>query len=189
MSINYLCRTISITLHTFGSKETLTLPCHGGKIDHFSARRFCICLHKSRWNLNCEGRAVNNRGRESVRSFMLKWISPQAHKYHILLTFMCRKPDVKYRRTISFIITFCGNNRYGADQRFGLQVWSWSFSTEVLTSGEAKVSQSSFKPQPHAYKWILEQIFISCYRKRTFNDGKSLHVKHFVSRRKYLNIF
>lgn len=58
--------------------------------------------------------------RGAVRSFMSKWIYPQARKYHILLTFICWQSDLKYRSTISFIITFYGNNRYGAEQRFWL---------------------------------------------------------------------
>lgn len=54
----------------------------------------------------------------AVRSFTLKWIYPEAHKYHILLTFICWRPDLKYRSTISFIITFYGDNLYGAEHRF-----------------------------------------------------------------------
>lgn len=54
----------------------------------------------------------------AVGSFTLKWIYPGAHKYHTLLTFICCWSDLKYRSTISFIITFYGDNLYGTEHRF-----------------------------------------------------------------------
>lgn len=47
---------------------------------------------------------------------MSKWIYPRNHEYHILLTFIRWQSDLKYGSTISFIRTFYGNNRYGAEQ-------------------------------------------------------------------------
>lgn len=95
-------------------KETLTHHFYQSKINQYSdfAPFSPIMLKFRLWSLL-----------DHLRS----GISSQAHKYHILLTFICWQTDLKYRSTISVIITCNGNNRCGAEQRFwsGLQVWSF----------------------------------------------------------------
>lgn len=84
---------------------------------------------------------------------MLKRIYPQAHKYHTLLTFICWQSTLKYRSTISFIITFYGNNRYAAELRF---VWS-----SVLRSRKAMCCSHLLIP-PHTWRWkVLHFIIVS----------------------------
>lgn len=73
---------------------------------------------------------------------MLKWICPQAHKYHILLTLMCLKPDVKYGIPISFIMAFYVNNQYGASSVV-FYVETEVFH-RVLMKEEAKKFQTRF---------------------------------------------
>lgn len=102
---------------------------------------------------------------------MLKWIYPQAHKYHILLTFICWQSHLKYRSTISFIITFYGNNRFGAEQRFWLvlQVWSsvhyrhWDSGSQQ-SSHEQRSQHVAIEFQPnHTHVKVNIAIFLLWY--------------------------
>lgn len=97
---------------------------------------------------------------------MSKWIYPQAHKYHILLTFMHWQYDLKYRSTISFIITFYGS------------IWSrtkifWVRASSVVFSALQWACVSSYEERgqhvaviftTHLGRWMSIFIFRFCYR-------------------------
>lgn len=87
------------------------------------------------------------------------WIYSQAHKYHILLTFICWQTDLKYRSTISVIITSNGNNRCGAEQRFwsGLQVWSSLWG--CVSSHEQRGQRVAIILTAQFWRWISPLLF------------------------------
>lgn len=87
------------------------------------------------------------------------WIYSQAHKYHILLTFICWQTDLKYRSTISVIITCNGNNRCGAEQRFwsGLQVWSSLWG--CVSSHEQRGRRVAIILTAQLWRWISPLLF------------------------------
>lgn len=87
------------------------------------------------------------------------WIYSQAHKYHILLTFICWQTDLKYRSTISVIITCNGNNRCGAEQRFwsGLQVWSSLWG--CVSSHEQRGWRAAIILTAQFQRWISPLLF------------------------------
>lgn len=86
-------------------------------------------------------------------------IYSQAHKYHILLTFICWQTDLKYRSTISVIITCNGNNRCGAEQRFwsGLQVWSSLWG--CASSHEQRGQRVAIILTAQFWRWISPLLF------------------------------
>lgn len=95
VSINYLCRAITITLRTFGLKR-LSRTLAMGVISIISQPEgFAMFTRIALKNFRGPKKRKKNTAHTvelisegAVRSFRLKWIYPQAHKYHILLTFM-----------------------------------------------------------------------------------------------------
>lgn len=158
MSIKHLCCTRAITLHIVGPKRlshtifTKVKPINTQILHH---------SHKS-----AEISVV-----KPVRSFTLMRIYSQAHKYHILLTFICWQTDLKYRSTISVIITCNGNNRCGAEQRFwsGLQVWSSLWG--CVSSHEQRGRRVAIILTAQLWRWISPLLFglgcCECGRKLT----------------------
>lgn len=151
-----LKKSVKWALSTYGAVEPL--PCtylaqrdshthfYQSKIDQYS---FCTVL-TNRTEISVV---------KSVRSFTLMWIFSQAHKYHILLTFICWQTDLKYRSTISVLITCNGNNRCGAEQKFwsGLQVWSSVWG--CASSHEQRGRRVAIMPTAQFWRWISPLLF------------------------------
>lgn len=190
MSINYLCRAVTITLRAFWLKETLTRPCYGGNIDHFSARRFCNVHANRAERFSGPRKKKKEKKKRRTRSRVNKWgglldhlgwsgfiLKPTNTTFYWLSC--ARQSDLKYRSTISFMVTFYGNNRYGAERRFfGRGASSVVFCTlQFSWAGRANMLQSSFNPTAHMWRWILLIFFpppVSIIGNGTYEGGKSV---------------
>lgn len=95
-----LSNSVKWALSTYAAPEPLPCPYLAERDSHTpflreknqSILRFCTVL-------------TEISVAKPVRSFTLMRIYRQTHKYHILLTFICWQTDLKYRSTISVIIT------------------------------------------------------------------------------------